>query len=299
MFVAMSAFLIAAANLVEPNSNSAHYEDQLLVSTADVHGLQNALLVDARPADAYAAGHIPSALSLDVNALSEKRGEVTGLLKPLDQVRMILGDVGLDPGKRIVVYSAMDKPDELKDAARLFWVLEYVGYTNVAVLDGGLAKWIAEGRKTAQGPPIAKSITLPEMNVRSDRIATARNVEVLLHDSKGTVVDARSPEYFSGQKKADVVKSAGHIPGAVNLPVDTCVGVGSALKSWEELQSIAKSSGIDKESPVVAYCNTGRSASTGYFVLRLLGYDSVAVYDGSMSDWTASGTRPVEKAETK
>ena len=77
MFVAMSAFLIAAANLVELNSNSAHYEDQLLVSIADVDGLKNALLVDARPAVVYAAGHIPGALSLDVNALSEKRGEVT------------------------------------------------------------------------------------------------------------------------------------------------------------------------------------------------------------------------------
>lgn len=259
----------------------------LLVSTAEVDGLRNATLVDARPADAYAAGHIPGALNLDVNTLSEKRGEVTGLLKPLEQVRKILGDAGIDPARQIVVYSAMQKADDLKDAARLFWVLEYIGYENVAVLDGGLAKWTAEGRQIEQRPVPAKPVTLPEMKVREDRRATAANVEVLLNGHKGTVVDARAPEYFNGEKKADVVKAPGHIPGAVNMPVDNCVGANSALKSWDELQRIAKSTGIDPKSPVITYCNTGRSASTGYLVLRLLGYENVAVYDGSMSDWTS------------
>lgn len=277
MLATLFAALFAAANTT------------LLVSTTEVDGLTNAILVDARPAEAYVAGHIPGALNLDVNTLSEKRGEVTGLLKPLDQVRKILGESGIDPAKRIVVYSAMQKADDLKDAARLFWVLEYVGYENVAVLDGGLAKWIAEGRKIEQGPVPAKPVTLPEMKVREDRRATAANVDVLLNGHKGAVVDARAPEYFNGEKKVDVVKAPGHIPGAVNMPVDNCVAPNSVLKSWDELQRIATSTGIDPKSPVITYCNTGRSASTGYLVLRLLGYNNVAVYDGSMSDWTNQG----------
>ncbi|NUM54637.1 MAG: sulfurtransferase [Candidatus Hydrogenedentes bacterium] len=269
-------------------------QSSLLVSTADVDRLNNALLVDARPADAYAAAHIPGALHLDVATLSETRDGVAGLLKPLDAVRRMLGGAGIDPAKRIVVYSAMDTPSDLSSVARLFWILEYVGYQNVAVLDGGFAKWTAEGRKTETGESKAAPIELPEMTVREDRLATAANVDLLIKDKKGTLVDARGADYFRGDKKTDVVKAAGHIPGAVNLPVDTCVAESTALKSWEELQEIAKSSGVQKGAPVVTYCNTGRSASAAYLVLRLLGYENVSMYDGSMAEWTASGGRPVE-----
>ena len=269
-------------------------ESGLLVSTADLDVLQDALVVDARAANSYIAGHIPGALHLDGAALSESRGDVDGLLKPLGKVRELLGDAGIDPAKRIVVYSAMDKPSDFTTASRLFWVLEYIGYERVAVLDGGYAKWIAEARKTEPGDPTVKPIVLPEMKPRKERLATAEEVEALISGKEGLIVDARSPDYFRGEKKADSAKQAGHIPGALNLPVESCVDSDSALKSWEELLAIAKTSGVVNGRPVTTYCNTGRSGSAAYFVLRLLGHEHVSMYDGSMSEWTADPSRPVQ-----
>lgn len=288
MLLTLSALAIAVA-AAAPNNVSA-----LLVATKDVDSLKDALLLDVRPSDAYSAAHIPGALNLDVSALSETRDGVAGLLKPLDQVRKALGDAGVDPAKRIVVYSAMDKASDISSAARMFWILEYIGYEKVAVLDGGFTKWLAEKRKTEQGASTAKPIALPERNVREDRLATMDNVGLAIKDKSATVVDARGPDYFKGEKKADVAKKAGHLPGAVNMPVETCVSDSSALKSWDELQQIATSSNVGKDAPVITYCNTGRSASAAYLVLRLLGYENVAMYDGSMAEWTNDDARPVE-----
>ncbi len=289
MLLTLSALAIAVA-AAAPNSTSA-----LLVATKDVDSLKSALLLDVRPADAYAAAHIPGAVNLDVSSLSETRDGIAGLLKPLDQVRKSLGVAGVDPAKRIVVYSSMDKPADISAAARMFWILEYIGYEKVAVLDGGFTKWLAESRKTEQGPSAAKALALPEMKLREDRLATAANVGVALKEKSAALVDARGPDYFNGEKKADVVKKAGHLPGAANMPVETCVSDTAALKSWGELQQIAASSNVGKDAPVITYCNTGRSASAAYLVLRLLGYENVAMYDGSMAEWANDDSRPIEK----
>lgn len=273
----------------------AAIQSDLLVQTSQVNSLKDAIIVDARPIAAYTEGHIPGALHVDVSNLSEKRGEVTGLLKPVDELRKILGDAGVDPSKRVVVYSSMETADDLKDAARLFWILEYLGYPNVAVLDGGLAKWKAENRKVESGPPPRNPLTLPQLTVRENLRATAETVESHLKQGDAIVADFRGPDYYRGEKKAAPVKEAGHIPGSVNMPAELCVAdADKSIKSWDELKALAASSGLDPAKPVVAYCNTGRTASTGYLVLRLLGYDDVAVYDGSMSDWTATGTRDVK-----
>lgn len=289
MLLTLSALAIAVA-AAAPNSTSA-----LLVATKDVDTLKDALLLDVRPADAYAAAHIPGALNLDVSALSETRDNVAGLLKPLDQVRKALGDAGVDPAKRIVVYSAMDKPSDISSAARMFWILEYIGYEKVSVLDGGFTKWQTENRKTEAGASTAKPVAVPELKIREDRLATMNNVGLAIKGKNATIVDARAPDYFKGEKKADVVKKAGHLPGAVNMPVDACVSDTSALKSWDELRQIAATSKIGNDAPVITYCNTGRSASAAYLVLRLLGYENVAMYDGSMAEWTNDDSRPVEK----
>jgi len=266
----------------------------LLVNTADVASLENALVVDVRPASAYETGHIPGALNLDVTSLSEKRDGVTGLLKPLDQVRDLLGKAGLDPQKRIVVYSGMEVADDLKDAARLFWILEFIGYPKVAVLDGGYGKWTREERPIEKGPSKAAPLTLPDLAVRNSLRSNADDV-VAAAKSGATIADFRDVAQYSGEKKSGAVKKAGHIPGAINLPADSCVdGESKALLSWDELKSIARKSGIDDSKGVVTVCNTGRSASTGYLVLRLLGHENVSLYDGSMSDWTASGEREVK-----
>ncbi|MCL4693548.1 MAG: sulfurtransferase [Candidatus Hydrogenedentes bacterium] len=262
--------------------------DELLISTNELASMQDVLVVDARPRDLYTAAHIPGAASMDVDSLSENRGSVSGLLRPLPEVRRSLSQAGIDPSKHIVVYSELDSAADFKTATRLFWILEYVGYERVSILDGGFAKWKAEGRDTAQGPSTVEPVKIPKLSVREDRLATIKEVQAAIESESAALADLRSPEYYSGEKKAEVTKEAGRIPSASNIPADDFVSESDrTVKSWEELQGLMQQGGVSENEPVITYCNTGRSASVGYFVLRRMGNENVSLYDGSMSEWTA------------
>lgn len=262
--------------------------DDLLVSTKQLASMPEVLIVDARPHDLYTAAHIPGAASMDVDSLSENRGSVSGLLRPLPEVRRSLSQAGIDPSKHIVVYSELDTVGDFKTATRLFWILEYVGYERVSILDGGFAKWKAEGREIAQGPSTVEPVKIPRLNVREDRLATTKEVQEAVDSKSAALADLRSPEYYSGDKKADVTKEAGHIPSASNIPADDFVSESDrTVKSWEELQALVRDGNVSAEAPAITYCNTGRSGSVGYFMLRRMGSENVSLYDGSMSEWTA------------
>lgn len=262
----------------------------LLLSTEDLAGLTDAIIVDARTQEAYVSGHIPGALHLDPAALSEERGGVQGLLKPLDQLATLLSEAGLDPAKHTVIYSAMDKPDDFKNAARLFWILEYLGFDRVSVLDGGIAKWNAEGRPVETDAPPAKQERMKlDLTPKPERFASREQVLRAIKSGEATLVDLRSSEEYAGIAKKDFVQRAGHIPGACSLPaVDAVQNSGTVsapvftLKPAVDLK--ASIEGADK-TPVITYCNSGRDASVGYFLYRLNDYDDVAVYDGSMAEW--------------
>lgn len=266
----------------------------LLVSTDQVSTLTDSLVVDTRPLAAYTEGHIPGAIHLDVNSLSETRDGVAGLLKPVDHIWKALGDAGIDPARHVIVYCGMENADDLKDAARMFWILEYLGYDRVSALDGGFAKWESEKRTVERGGPTYTPVEMPELSLRPDRIASAADVEKAIDDNTATIADLRGADFFKGAKKADIVKAAGHIPKAVNLPAESLVeGENNTVKPILELQELLKKSAIPDGHRVITYCNSGRSASVGYFILRNLGRENVAMYDGSMSEWTAAGDRPV------
>lgn len=262
--------------------------DALLISTDQLASLPDALVVDARPHDLYAGGHIPGAASMDVDTLSENRGGIVGLLRPLAEVRRCLSDGGIDPTKHIVVYSEVDSAGDFKTATRLFWILEYVGYERVSLLDGGFAKWKSEGREVAQGPSTVEPVKIPKLHVQNDRLATLKEVQAAIDEDSSAIIDMRSADYYCGEKKADVAKEAGHIPSAENLPADDFVSEQDrTVKSWEELQALVQGGGVSSDAPAITYCNTGRSASVGYFILRRMGNEHVSLYDGSLSEWTA------------
>ena len=273
---------------------AALHGDALLVSTDHLAGVSDALVVDARPLEAYAAGHIPGAAHLDVASLSETRDGVAGLLKPPAQVREALGAAGIDPAKHIVVYCGLDEADEFKDAARLFWILEYVGYERVSILDGGFAKWKAEGWTVEEGAPRTAAIEVPKLTLHPEHLATLKQVEAAIKDGKAQVADLRSAEYYRGEKTADIVKEPGHIPSANNLPAAAFLSdTDRTIKPVGDLEALVESDGIQKDRAVITYCNSGRAASVGYFVMRLVGRDNVSMYDGSMAEWTAKGKKTV------
>ncbi|GMW02844.1 MAG: putative thiosulfate sulfurtransferase [Candidatus Hydrogenedentota bacterium] len=261
--------------------------EQLLLSATQAQGLANVLFVDARPLDDYAAGHIPGAVQVDAYALSEERDGVVGLLGPFIDIATALGMQGVDPTRHIVVYSGFERPDDVKRATRLFWILEYMGYERVSLLDGGLAKWKADGLSLETGAKEPVPVSTESLKPQEDRLATLDEVKARVKIRQG-LADFRSEEEFSGAKQAKSASKAGHIPSAVNLPESTFVeGPSNTFISVESIEKMLGAKGLGKSEPVIAYCNTGRSASVGYFVLRLTGHDVVELYDGSMSEWTA------------
>lgn len=263
----------------------------VLLSTDNLAGLHDVAIVDARAAEAYAAGHIPGALHLDPATLSEERSGVVGLLKPVAELSPVLSALGLDPAKQVVVYSAMATPEDLSTAARLFWILEYVGFEHVAVLDGGFAKWSAEGRPIEQGAAAAPAAARMEPMLRPRPELMATHDEVVEAERTGVpLVDFRSPEEYAGLSKKDVVKRAGHIPGAGNVPatdlVDKHEMAGAVFYTLKPIEALQELLAGDAAKPVIAYCNTGRSASAGYLAYRILGRTNVSLYDGSMAEWS-------------
>ena len=176
--------------------------DALLVSTDSLRALEDVLVVDARPLEDYAGGHIPGALHLDSASLSETRDGIQGLLKPLDALRSVLSEAGVDPGRHVVVYSDSSDSQHLTYATRVFWVLEYLGYPRVSILDGGITKWNLESRAVEKGEPSANRLELPRLEPRPELLATRDEVTALLDSGAGILLDSRPAEYYWSQRAA-------------------------------------------------------------------------------------------------
>ena len=265
-----------------------------LVDVATATQMPDVIFVDARNAEDFAAGHIDGATSVDVESLAENRDGAMGLLKPLADVIPILRGAGVDPGKTIIIYSAMGVSRDLARATRLFWVLEYLGYKNVGLLDGGLAAWTAADKPVSKGESTVKPLTNLELRPNEARRATAEEIAEALKGGV-TIQDNRSPQQYSGEGKSGAVKRAGHLPGAANVPAVSLINEDGSFKTLEDLASTVGDAG---EKPVVTYCNTGRSATIGYFAWRMMGHENVSMYDGSMSEWTCEEDNPVIAEET-
>lgn len=247
------------------------------------------LVIDAGPAESYEAGHIPGAAHLDVNTLSEDRDGVKGRIKATEDLVPLLEAAGIAMNQPIVVYSPMEEPGDLKTATRLFWILDYVGYPDVRVLDGGLARWKAEGKAVDTGPSTIPPIEGLELTPDAALITDLRYIRHVLSGGGNALYDCRSPAEYTGEKQPSSTAKAGHIPGAHNAPADDVLNQDGTFKPAEELKHLFP----DDASRPIAYCNTGRSATVGYFTLRLLGRSDAVLYDGSMSEYTQAEDLPV------
>ena len=266
----------------------------LLVSTDQVGGLKDAIIADARSNGDFVAGHLPGAISLPADALSEKRGEVHGLLKPLDQLNQLVGDAGADPKKHIVVYSDMADPEKRVKATRLFWILQYMGFPRVSLLDGGIGKWKSEGRELATGEVAVEKVTIGGLEAKAELLVVHSDVSEMLSGKTGVVMDMRPQSFFTGCKFKDYVAREGHISGARNLAEgDLLTGPDYVFKDPEEIQALLGQKGVEKDTRLITYCNSGQSATVGYFGALLAGKNTVAVYDGSMAEWSRLADAPV------
>ncbi|MEK7873162.1 MAG: sulfurtransferase, partial [Chloroflexota bacterium] len=285
----------APAVAVDPEIAALGYaRPELLVSTgwlAQRVDDPTLRIVDVRPADKYAAGHLPNAISIPSGILNVTVGKLTNELPPKDKLEEMLGAVGIGDDARIVLY---DDQRSLS-AARAYFVLDYYGHKNISILNGGNPKWEKENRDvTRQAPkltPVKYTATAD-----SSKLATREYILANLKNLSVGVCDTRTPNEYAG---TDVrAARGGHIPDSKNVNWETAMSSadpGAVFKPAAEIAKLYDAQGLTKDKEIITLCQSGVRAAHGYFTHQLLGYTKVRNYDGSWEDWGNDQTTPIEK----
>lgn len=257
--------------------------DDLVVLDASKH-----LPATGRDAQAeFMAGHIPGARFLDLAQLADPQSTIGVTFPGPEQVSNTLAEAGVARDKRIVLYDDSD----IRSAARAWFILRGYGFDKVALLDGGLARWRAEGRPLERG----EAVFVPEKG-ESVELATSvrRKADMLANLAHGEeqVVDARDADRFAGVESSG---SDGHIPGAANVHFARLFDSDGTWKDPEAIRAEFEAAGVDLDRPVTTSCNSGMTACVLLFGLALAGKDDAALYDGSWMEWGADPATPKEK----
>ena len=238
----------------------------------------------------YEAGHIPGAVFMDLADLTDTANPVDNMLPPAEKFASRMQSLGLGDGSRIVLYD----DSAVKTSARAWFMLKMFGAHDVALLDGGIAKWKAEGRPIAQGKEQLRHRHFTAWQDDSS-VRTKADVLANLHSKAEQVVDARGAARWSGSDPDPRPGiAAGHIPGSLNVPFTDLYNADGTFKDKAGLQAAFENAGVNLGKPVTTSCGSGITASVLLFALSLLGKDDAALYDGSWSEWGADADTPKE-----
>ena len=229
----------------------------------------------------YAAAHIPGARYFDIDDIADSRSDLPHMAPPPEKFISRMRAMGVGDGHQVVVYDGAG----LFSAARVWWLFRLMGKTDVAVLDGGLPKWVAEGRETEDMPPILRDrhITVTRQN-HLVRDVTQVAAAAKLGDHE--ILDARSPARFAGaEPEPRPGLRAGHIPGSKNVHYRTLLNDDGTMKSPDDLRRVFAAAGADLAKPVITTCGSGVTAAILSLALERLGHARVSLYDGSWSEW--------------
>ena len=243
------------------------------------------------PKAEYAALHIPKAVYFDIEEISDSDNPLPHMLPSPTKFSVRVRKLGLGDGLKIIVYDN----NKLAASARVWWMFRAMGHEDVAVLDGGLQKWRAEGRPVDDMPvrPSERHFT-PRAN--SFLLRDLDQMRANLTSRREQVVDTRSAARFSGSvAEPRPGLKAGHIPGALNVPASDLLAADGTLKDEQALTALLSAAGVDLDKPITTSCGSGVSAAIATLALARLGRVDVALYDGSWTEWGSRPDTPVAR----
>ena len=226
--------------------------------------------------------HIPGAQFFDLDAISDTDSKLPHMLPSAEKFGREVNKLGAGNNKRIICYDRVG----LFSAARVWWMFKAFGHENVAVLDGGLKRWLAKEHETQSGSTVVKPLGIFWTKLNSSMIISIDEIA----DTKAQIVDARSPTRFRGQEpepRAGV--KPGHIPGAKNVHYASLVHNNGTLRHPNDLAATFQKAKIKLDKPIITSCGSGVTAAILTLALTELGASDLKLYDGSWAEWGASG----------
>lgn len=272
--------------LVSTDWLAAHLKDP------DLRILDATYYMPGDPRDAkagYAAAHIPGARYFDIDEISDHRSDLPHMAPPVEKFMSRMRAMGVGDGHQVVVYDT----EGLFSAARVWWLFRLMGQMDIAVLDGGFPKWLAEGREVEDMPPMVRD---RHMTVRRQNHLVKDVTQVSAASKLGDyeIVDARAAERFAGE--VDEPRPGlrkGHIPGSKNLPFKDILKPDGTMMTADALRTAFDRAGVNLSKPVITTCGSGVTAAVLSLALERIGKTDHSLYDGSWSEWGAFPTLPV------
>jgi 3-mercaptopyruvate sulfurtransferase SseA len=297
LFVLSLAVFLTACNdssssskpTVDPTTKG--YPNGGLLAQASHLTDSDVVILDARSADAYNAGHIPKALSMPWQGFSDSQL----MLKPVADLETMLGAAGIKRDTWMIIYD--DTTASWGAAGRLFWMFEYLGCPNVRILDGGWDKWVADGNQPETKIRTRKATDFTAM-VNNGIVTNKQHIADRLNAADFALIDTRTDAEFIGWQLYGEERG-GHITSAAHLPYESYFNVDKTILDYSAMKSLFDSKGVTADKETVAYCTAGIRSAYAYFICRLMGFQRAANYDASIWDWAAAdpATYPMEKMQ--